>query len=81
VSSRTPILDGEPPPAKAGSKKWPLLMGGLSGVLIVAMGGYASPPLPWLLFGCLPALYFGVMVHELGHLMAGLAGGVRAARN
>jgi hypothetical protein len=79
--SKTPILDREQPLPKVKSKKWlGLLLGGAAGGLIIFLGLDSNKieaflPFRSLLIGFLPALYLGVLVHELGHVLAGLSAG------
>jgi hypothetical protein len=79
--SNTPILDRELPLPAAQSKTWrlSLLGGAISGVLVFLCWYFDKtgifPPLPYLLIGFLPALEFGVLIHELGHVLAGLSAG------
>jgi hypothetical protein len=87
--SNTPILDREQPVPKVTSKRWltrlvvPLLVGGVIGVLLDSfdididvekLGAFLSGRA--LLIGFLPAFYFAVLVHELGHVVAGLSAGL-----
>ncbi len=78
--SQTPILDREQPlPAlKKKFKTWQgLLLGAAIGCLLVFRDDHADTPAPDLagLILLLPAFYFAVLVHELGHLVAGLSVG------
>jgi hypothetical protein len=55
-------------------------LGGATGGLLGILGLYSDKlgaflPVQYLLIGFVPALYFGVLVHELGHVLAGLSAG------
>jgi hypothetical protein len=83
--SATPLLDREQPlpTAKRAKKWWPLLIGAAIGIALevsnVDLGKIgAFLPGETLLIWLAPALYFGVLVHELGHLVAGLSVGFEA---
>jgi hypothetical protein len=81
----TPILDREQPPPTVTSKGWlrrglPLLAGAVTGVLVAFLDFdldrlWAFLPGRTMLIGFIPALYFGVLLHELGHLVAGRSAG------
>src|SRR5450631_3904540 len=79
--SDTPILDREQPlpTAKRRFKIWHgLLLGAVIGGLLAAFTDAPSDPPAsggWVLVFGFAALYFGVLVHELGHLAAGLSVG------
>jgi hypothetical protein len=84
VKSKTPILDREQPPPMATSKKWfrwlPVLVGAVIGGLLGFLEFdlhklWAFVPGKALLVGFIPAFYLGVLLHELGHLVAGLSAG------
>jgi Peptidase family M50 len=80
--SKTPILDCEEPvPAVRVKRRYRycrrgVLAGGAVGLYLA----FAGRPLPnpaesplYLMLGCLLAFYIAVLVHELGHLIAGIA--------
>ena len=82
--SQTPLLNREQPPPAVKSRTrllrygLPLLVGGAIGILL---DFFRVPKLldripgQALLIGFIPALYVGILVHELGHLVAGLSTG------
>jgi hypothetical protein len=85
--SSTPILDREQPPPDVRSKRGltrlglPLLIGALIGVVLPYLDIDLDSlvdflPGPALLIGFVPALYLAVLVHELGHVVAGLSAGL-----
>jgi hypothetical protein len=85
--SNTPILDREQPPPAVKSKRWltrfglPLLVGALIGMVLAYFDVDSDDlvdflPGPALLIGFVPALYLAVLVHELGHVAAGLSVGL-----
>jgi hypothetical protein len=80
----TPILNREQPPPAAtlrkGRRGWlPLLLVGaaIGGLLDFADSDMLRilPGAQALLIGFIPALYFSILVHELGHVVAGLSAG------
>jgi hypothetical protein len=79
--SNTPILEREQPLPPVKSKKWLLLLvGGATGGLLGFLGLnfdklWAFLPVQYLLISFIPALYFGILLHELGHVLAGLSAG------
>jgi hypothetical protein len=80
--SNTPILDREQPlPTAKKSRKWLLLLiGGAIGAVLAFLDLdfdrlTAFLPGQALLIGFVPAFYLGVLLHELGHVAAGLSVG------
>ena len=73
----TPILNREQPLPPVKKKRWvPLLIGGVLGGLLVFLDTREIlPPGNAMLIGFLPAFYVGVLLHELGHVAAGLSAG------
>ncbi len=84
--SPTPILDRQQPPTPpAPVKRWrPLAVGAVIGVVILFLPGNfltgdALAPIA-ALAAMVPALFFGILVHELGHVVAGLIAGFQFRR-
>jgi hypothetical protein len=83
--SPTPILDRQrvppaPPPVKTGQS---LAIGAAIGLVIVFLPGgvlTGNVSASWVLAGLLPALFCGILAHELGHLTAGLMVGFEFRR-
>jgi hypothetical protein len=78
--SPTPILDRQqPPPAPKKPRKWiTTMVGGAIGVAIVFLGPKFLPDnLALALPLFFPALFVGVLLHELGHVAAGLLAGLQ----
>lgn len=75
--SPTPILDRQqPPPAPQKRRKWPArIVGALIGVAIVFLPGFLVPH-GLVLLALVPAFFFAVLLHELGHLATGLIAGL-----
>ena len=80
--SKTPILDCEEPVPDVRLKRGYRYcrMGVLAGGAVGLYLAFAGRPLPnpaesplFLMLGCLLAFYIAVLVHELGHLVAGIA--------
>jgi len=77
--SPTPILNREQPLPRAKQERgWPLLIGAVLGLLLVVLDvdfREILPPGNVMLIGFLPAFFVAVLVHELGHVAAGLSVG------
>jgi hypothetical protein len=79
--SATPILDRQqPPPAPPKTNRWRgLAIGAVVGLAIVLIAGDTLTPLN-VLVAMVPALFLGILAHELGHVAAGLIAGFEFRR-
>jgi hypothetical protein len=76
--SPTPILDRQQPaPAPKAPRKWlARTLGALIGLAIVLVPGRMLPGDSLVVLALVPAFFFAVLLHELGHVAAGLMAGL-----